>query len=136
MNRKNTILLGLIGTILSAIACAIYARIYSEAFYVDFSKVIALPNMIAACAIACFFMAIGYALAIKWKGEKTLGWLNVAYSVLSFASIVGVLGFNLPLTIESPEMFPGLVIPMHFFPALSVLSVYPFFKSNRSENLQ
>ncbi|MCC6370566.1 MAG: hypothetical protein IT236_06160 [Bacteroidia bacterium] len=129
MNWRNIILLGLIGTTLSAIACAIYARIYTQAFYVDFSKVIALPNMIAACAIGCFLMATGYALAIKWKGEKTVGWLNVAYSVLSFASIVGVLGFNLPLDIESPEMFPGMVIPMHFFPALSVLSVYPLLKS-------
>jgi hypothetical protein len=75
-------------------------------------------------------MASGYKLILAWKGENALGWINIIYSVLSFASIIGVIGYNLPLEIEFPEMFPGLVIPMHFFPILSFLTVYPFFKPN------
>jgi hypothetical protein len=35
----------------------------------------------------------------------------------------------LPLNIESPEMFPGLAIPMHFFSALFFFAVYPYFRS-------
>lgn len=128
MSWKQTFILGLISTILSAIACAIYTKIYSDAFYIDFSKIVGTINLISASAIGCFLMAIGYKLAIKWRGIKTIGWLNVVFSVLSFASIAGILGFNLPLEIESPEMFPGMVIPMHFFPVISLLTIYPFFK--------
>lgn len=128
MSWKQTFLLGTVSTILSAIACIIYANIYSAAFYVDFSKTVGVVNMISASAVGCFLMAIGYKLAIQWKGIKITGWLNLLYSLLSFVSIVAVLGFNLPLEIESPEMFPGMVIPMHFFPVISLLTLYPFIK--------
>ena len=73
-------------------------------------------------------MGLGYYVGYKWKGEKSIPWINILISVLSFASIVGVLGIQLPLTIESPEMFPGLAIPMHFFPALAFFTISPFFK--------
>jgi hypothetical protein len=128
MSWRQTFILGIISSILSFIACSIYAKIYSEAFYVDFSMIVGIVNLLSSSAIGCFLMASGYKLAIKWKGTKTIGWLNVFYSIISFASIVGVLGFDLPLEIESPEMFPGMVIPMHFFPVLSLLTIYPFFK--------
>lgn len=124
---KKAFTIGLISTVLSTIACLVYAKIYTEAFYVDFSAVVGTINMISACAIGCFLMVIGYKFAAQWKGEKAVAWLNIIYGVLSFASIAGVLGFNLPLDMESPEMFPGMVIPMHFFPLIAVLSVYPFF---------
>jgi len=127
MSWKQTFFIGAVSTVLSALACIIYAKIYSEAFFVDFSKVAGTINFIAASAIGCFLMAVGYRLAMQWKGEKIIGWLNILYSILSFASIAAVLGFNLPLDIESPEMFPGMVIPMHFFPVLSFLTIIPFF---------
>lgn len=121
--------LGLISSLLSTTACLIYAKIYSTAFYVNFGVIVGTTNMIAASAIGCFLMVIGYKLGIQWKGEKVIPWLNILYSIISFASITGVLGFNLPLDIESPEMFPGMVIPMHFFPVLSFLTIYPFFSN-------
>lgn len=128
MSWKQSFMLGIVSTFLASLACIIFAKIYSQAYYVDFGKIVAPLNIISSCAIGCFLMAIGYKLGIKWKGEKLIAWLNIIYSVLSFASIVGVLGFNLPLDIESPEMFAGMVIPMHFFPALSLFTIYPFFK--------
>lgn len=132
MSPVKAFSLGSFSTILAAIACAVYNRIYSEAFYVDFGKVIGLSDIIAACAISCFLMASAYTIGFNWKGEQTIRWLNILFSVLSFISIIGVLGYNLPLDIEFPEMFPGLVIPMHFFPVLSFLTIYPFysFKNN------
>jgi hypothetical protein len=48
--------------------------------------------------------------------------------VLSFASIIGAIGMTLPLDIDFPELFPGLVVPMHFFPALAYFAIAPFFK--------
>lgn len=128
MSWKNAFILGLISSVLSSLACIIYANIYKEAFYIDFSKVIGIANIISACTIGCFLMATVYALIYKWQKQAFLGWVNVSFSIISFASIAGVLGFQLPLDIESPEMFPGMVIPMHFFPLLSLLSIFPFFK--------
>lgn len=130
MNWKSTLILGAISSTLASIACIIYAKIYSETQLVDFSKVANNISFILSSSIGCFLMASGYKLILAWKGENTLGWINIIYSVLSFASIIGVIGYNLPLEIEFPEMFPGLVIPMHFFPILSFLTVYPFFKPN------
>lgn len=132
MNWKQTFVLGTIGTVLSAMACIIFSKIYSEAFYVDFSAIVGSANFISASAIGCFLMVLGYKYAIQLKGVNSIGWLNILYSVLSFASIAGVLGFNLPLDIESPEMFPGMVIPMHFFPVLSILTIHPFIKNKNN----
>ncbi|MFY7829537.1 MAG: hypothetical protein ACOVQ4_20560 [Flectobacillus sp.] len=109
-------------------------NIYNEALVVDFSKVAGISNIIAANTIGCLLMALGYMFIINWKGVKTIGWLNIVFSVLSFASIVGVMGFNLPLDTESPELFPGMIIPMHFFPILSILVIFPFFKLNGNES--
>jgi len=127
MSWKKGLWLGLISSILASIACYIYSYLYTIAFYVDFSKVINLTSIISSCIIACLLMAVGYVVLIKWNGQRLIGWVNTVYSILSFASIVGVLSFNLPLDIESPEMFPGLAIPMHCFPVLSFLTIYPFF---------
>lgn len=127
--------MGIAGSLLSSLASIIYLNIYKEAFMVDFSKIAGTSNIIAACAIGCFLMAIGYNLAIKWTGTKYIGWLNIAYSVISFATIAGVFGFNLPLDTESPELFPGMIIPMHFFPVLSILTIIPFFKLINHDNI-
>jgi hypothetical protein len=131
MNWKQTLTMGIAASLLSSLASIIYLNIYKEALVVDFSKVAGISNIIAACSIGCLLMAVGYRLAIKWKGTKTIGWLNIAFSLVSFATIAGVMGFNLPMDTESPELFPGMIIPMHFFPVLSILTIYPFFEINK-----
>lgn len=128
MNWKQTFIMGIVGSLLSSFASIIYLNIYKEALLVDYSKIVDISNLIAACSIGCLFMAIGYKIAINWKGIKSVGWLNILYSVFSFCTIVGVFGFNLPLNTESPELFPGMIIPMHFFPVLSLTTIFPFFK--------
>lgn len=134
MNWKQAFIMGIAGSLLSSLASIIYLNIYQKAFVVDFGKIAGIPNVIAACSIGCFLMAVGYMLAVKWKGMKTTGWLNIAYSVVSFATIAGVFGFNLPLDTESPELFPGMIIPMHFFPVLSMLTIFPFIKLINHDN--
>lgn len=133
MTWKQTFTMGIAGSLLSSLASLIYLNIYTEAFVVDFSKIAGTASIIASCIIGCLLLALGYKFAIQWKGTKTIPWLNIAFSILSFASIIGVLGFNLPLETESPELFPGMVIPMHFFPILSILTIFPFFKLNYNE---
>lgn len=134
MSWRQTFIMGIAGSLLSSLASIIYLNIYKEALVVDFSKIAGIPNIIAACSIGCFLMVVGYKFAISWKGTKAIGWLNIAYSVISFATIAGVFGFNLPLDTESPELFPGMIIPMHFFPVLSILTVIPFFKLINHDN--
>lgn len=128
MNWKQTFIMGIAGSLLSSLASIIYLNIYKEALLADFSTIAGIPNIIAACSIGCCLMAVGYKLVVSWKGTKTIGWLNIVYSIISFATIAGVFGFNLPLDTESPELFPGMIIPMHFFPVLSILTIFPFFK--------
>lgn len=134
MNWKQTFIMGTAGSLLSSLASIIYLNIYNEALVVDFSKVAGTSSIVAASIIGCVLMALCYKAAMQWKGIKTIGWLNIAFSIISFASIAGVLGFDLPLDTESPELFPGLVIPMHFFPVLSTLTIFPFFKLNNHDN--
>ena len=126
---KRFLLQGLVASILSSVAANIYNSVYSTAFNVDFSKVLNSLGIISACVFGCILIALGQLLLFKWKGEKLFGIYNLLVTILSFASIVGVLGFKLPLDIESPEMFPGLAIPMHFFPALAYFAIAPFSKS-------
>lgn len=134
MSWKQSLIMGIAGSLLSSLASIIYLNIYKEALLADFSKIAGIPNIIAACSIGCLLMAVGYKLVISWKGTKTIGWLNIAYSVFSFATIAVVFGFNLPLDTESPELFPGMIIPMHFFPILSILTIFPFFKLFNHDN--
>lgn len=77
-------------------------------------------------------MTLGYAALLKFKKQNLTGWLNVAIAVLSFASIISPIAMSLPLDIESPELFPGLVVPMHFFPALAFFALAPFFQNSKS----
>ena len=130
MHSKKAILLALISAALSITACLVYNKVYSGSFYVDFSKIISPTSVIMTCLVACTIMALGYMLVTRRRPALNVGWLNILYVVLSFASIIIVLSFKLPLEIEFPELFPGLAIPMHFFPVLAFLAIVPFFKTN------
>src|SRR5215212_10280747 len=44
-----------------------------------------------------------------------------------FASILAPFAMKLPFDIETPELFPGLIVPMHFFPALAWFTLKPLF---------
>jgi hypothetical protein len=104
-----------------------YSIIYSDSFFVDFSSILNPAGMFISSTIGTLLMSIGYFFILKWNKAKLIPIANILYSALSFGSIIGVLAFKLPLDMEFPEMFPGLAIPMHFFPALSFLSLAPFF---------
>lgn len=130
MKFKSELSLALASAALSIFACFVYYKIYTKAFYVDFSLVMPAISIIVFCILASALMTLGYVLVRKWKGEKFIGWLNLFYTAISFATIMVVLTVKLPLDLEFPELFPGLAIPMHFFPVLSFLAIIPFFKSH------
>ena len=130
MNLKKAFILAGVSSILAIAACFIYNKVYSGSFYVDFSKIINPTSMIMSCLVGCTLMSLTYTLIAKWRPTLNLGWVNIVFAILSFASIIMVLSFKLPLETEFPELFPGLAIPMHFFPMLAFLTIVPFFKSN------
>jgi hypothetical protein len=78
----------------------------------------------------CMLMASGNAVLLRLGKLKWMGWFNILVAVLSFASIISPISMSLPLDINNPELFPGLVVPMHFFPALAYFTLAPFFPAN------
>lgn len=129
---KRLIIHGLVAGLLAAIGGIIYFYLYQEALGTAFDPVINVGSIAGASIFGCILMTAGYAVLLKLNKESLIGWFNLAILVLSFLSIVGPIGMSLPLDIGSPELFPGLVVPMHFFPALAFLAAYPLF-SNKAK---
>jgi hypothetical protein len=130
---KKIIIHGLVAGILSGLASIIYFKLYQSTLATSFDKVINIGSIIGSSILGCLLMATGYFLLSKFKKENFKGILNVTISVLSFASIAGVISMTLPIEIENPELFPGLTIPMHFFPALAFFTIEPFFTAKTTE---
>ncbi len=128
---KRLLLLGVVSGILAAIASLIYQKVYSTSLGVDFSKIAKPVGIVISCVVGCLIAALGYWLLNKWLKSKTEIVFNFLFVILSFATIVGAFAAKLPLDTTSPELFPGMVIPMHFFPALAWLTLRPlFFNTN------
>ncbi|GGA94128.1 hypothetical protein [Puia dinghuensis] len=124
---KKALLLGLISGILAGIAGIVYARIYYKINEADFSKIVGTIRILASSLFGGVLAAIGYTVAdklLKAKGEIVF---NLLFTLLSFASLLLPIGFKLPLDMQTPELFPGMVIPMHFFPALGWYTLKPLF---------
>ena len=124
---KRALFLGIVSGLLAGIAGLIYASVYYTANQADFSKVVSSVKIMSASVFGGVLAAIGYTLLVrsfKTRGEIVF---NLLFTILSFASLLLPIGFKLPLTIDTPELFPGMVIPMHFFPALGWYTLKPLF---------
>ena len=124
---KKALLLGILSGLLAGIAGIVYARVYYTVNEADFSRVASAIRILAASLFGGVLAAIGYAFldrALKTKGEIVF---NLLFTLLSFASLLLPIAYKLPLNLETPELFPGMVIPMHFFPALSWYTLRPIF---------
>lgn len=127
---------GIVAGTLAAITSLIYVHVYQSALGASFDKIINSGSIVASSIFGCTLMAVGYLLLVQFKKEKFTGILNLVIVGLSFASILGPIGISLPLDIEAPELFPGLAVPLHFFPALAFFAIEPFFRQkNRNSDL-
>ncbi len=127
---KKIFLHGIVASVLASIAAIIYNRIYLFATEADFSKVLNPATIIALNVIICLFAAFMYwALTelLKKKGEIVF---NFVFSIVSFACVIIPISITLPLDIQFPELFPGLAVPMAFFPAMAWYTVNPLFTIN------
>jgi hypothetical protein len=124
---KKIFFQGILAGILSSVACIIYNRIYYFATEVDFSKVINIPVIIGINLLACMIAVVGYWIFLKLLKKNADIFFNLSFTILSFASVVFPISISLPLDIKFPELFPGLTVPMHFFPALAWFTIRPLF---------
>ncbi|MFK7952430.1 MAG: hypothetical protein AB8B73_06255 [Ekhidna sp.] len=125
---KKIFVQGLVAGALSSLAGVVYFNIYQGTLLTEFDRIINMGSIVGASFIGCMLIALGYLALYKLNKPNFQGWLNVLICLLSFVSIISPIGMALPLDIEFPELFPGLVVPMHFFPALAYFTIQPFFK--------
>jgi hypothetical protein len=124
---KKALFLGILSGLLAGVAGIIYAKIYYSANEADFSKVAGTVPILASSLFGGVLAAIGYTLLdklLKARGEIVF---NLLFTLLSFASLLLPIGHRFSPPIDTPELFPGMVIPMHFFPALGWYTLKPLF---------
>lgn len=109
--------------ILASIAGICYQFAYESALSCKFSKIINPVSISMASIIGTILMTLGYWMLSKLRFEKYRLWYFMLINILSIASIIGPMSSTLPLDIENPELFPGLIAPLHLFPALSFITL-------------
>ena len=62
---KKALLLGITAGILSGIASVIFAGVYKETMFTDFSPVVPTINLMGACMFGCVLASLGYLGVIK-----------------------------------------------------------------------
>jgi len=128
---KKTLILGIISGLLAGLAGLIYAHLYYSINEADFSKVASSVRIVASSVAGGVLAAIGFTALDKWLKDKGEIVFNLLFTILSFASLLTPISYKLPMTLETPELFPGMVIPMHFFPALAWYTLKPVFIRQR-----
>ena len=124
---KKSLALGLVSGLLAGIAGVIYAHLYYMINEADFSKVASTINILAASLFGGVLAAIGYTLLDKWLKTRGEIVFNLVFTLISFITLLAPIAVRLPRNIDTPELFPGMVIPMHFFPALAWFTLKPLF---------
>jgi len=128
---NRSLLLGIISGVLAGIAGIIYARVYYKINEADFSVVVSSIRILSASLFGGVLAAMGYTLLSRWLKTRGEIVFNFLFTLMSFASLLLPIAYKLPLNLETPDLFPGMVIPMHFFPALSWYTLKPLFIRNR-----
>ena len=118
----------LIAGILASLAGIIYNRIYFFANEADFSKVLNTGSIIGLNIMVCLLAGMVYWILIKWLKGKGDAVFSFLFSLVSFACIIIPISITLPLKVQTPELFPGLAVPMVFFPAIAWYTLRPLFK--------
>lgn len=117
----------LIAGMLASVAGIIYNRIYFFATETDFSKVLNTGSIIGLNIMVCVVAGMLYWVLVKSLKKKGEVVFNFLFSIISFACVMIPISVSLPLKVQSPELFPGLGVPMVFFPAMAWYTVKPLF---------
>lgn len=124
---KRSFLLGLVAGLLAGVASLVYQKVYASSLGTDFAGIVKPVSILTASLFMGLLAALLYWALTKWIGNKGEVVFNFLLVILSFAGILFPFAAQLPLDIEMPELFPGLVVPMLFFPALAWFTLKPLF---------
>ncbi|MEK6782235.1 MAG: hypothetical protein AABY93_11035 [Bacteroidota bacterium] len=127
---KTIFIQSLVAGILAAIAANIYNQIYFFATQVNYSNIINPASLIGLNLLVSFVAALLYWLFTAIFKTKGAIIFNFVYSVGSFACVIIPIAITLPLTTPFPELFPGLAVPMVFFPVIAWMTIDPLFKKS------
>jgi hypothetical protein len=124
---KRNFYQALVSAGLSSVTAIIYKRIYFFATEADFSRVLGVIRLIALSILICMLAALLNYVLTRTLGKRGEVVFNFLFSILSFASVIIPISITLPLNVPFPELFPGLAVPMVFFPAIAWYTVNPLF---------
>lgn len=124
---KKDFIHGISTGILAAIAGIIYSRVYFFANEADFSCLVNLSSIIGLNLATGMVIAVVHVLFTKWFKKHAELLFNLTLSIPSFALIAVPISISLPLNMKFPELFPGLAVPMLFFPAIAWFTLNPVF---------
>lgn len=127
---KAIFIQSLVAGILAAIAANIYNQIYFFATQIDYSNIINVWSLIALNLFVSLVAGILYWLLQTFFRIKGAIIFNFVYSIGSFACLIIPLAITLPLSTPFPELFPGLTVPMVFFPVIAWMTIDPLFKKH------
>ena len=125
---KKVFIQAILASLLAFIAAVIYRRIYFFATETDFSTFLSLLKLASLSILISMVVAFLYYGLSRFMGSRTEVVFNFLFSMLTFASVIIPISITLPLNVQSPELFPGLGVPMVFFPAMAWYTLNPFFK--------
>jgi len=125
----RSILLGLTAGVLSAVACLIFAMVYKETQYLDFSSLIGTGAYFGACIFGCVLASIGYWTFKRFVPVFGTIIFNLLFTLLTFASILGPISYIWPPEADTEIItyFPMYAMTLHFFPALIWYTLKPLF---------
>jgi hypothetical protein len=129
--KKAIFIQALVAGILAAIAANIYNQIYFFATQIDYSAIINPGSLIGLNLFISLFAGLLYFILTSVSETKGPIIFNFVYSVGSFACVIIPIAVTLPLTTPFPELFPGLTVPMVFFPVIAWMTIDPLFKKSR-----
>jgi hypothetical protein len=129
---KTIFLQSLIAGVLAAIAANIYNQIYFFATQIDYSNIVNVGSLIGLNLLVSLVAGVIYFLLTKFFPVKGSIIFNFVYSVGSFACVIIPIALTLPLSQPFPELFPGLAVPMVFFPVIAWMTIDPLFKKQNS----
>lgn len=118
---------GAISGIMAAVAAIIYDRIHFFATQTDFSGIINIGTIVSSNLVVCMLFSTVYYFYLRIFKLKGIVYFNILISILSFAAVTIPISISLPLSVKNPELFPGLAVPMVFFPALAWFTFKPLF---------
>ncbi len=124
---KKIFLHAALAGILASLAGIIYNRIYSFATETDFSQVLNMGRIIGFSVMISMLAALLNYVLIRWLKKNGQILFNFLFSIISFAAIIVPISISLPLSVKFPELFPGLAVPMVFFPAMAWYTLNPIF---------